>query len=183
MTIPALITAGDTIKWSEPPAGTYTSAGYTRTVSLRHATDGDVLNIAGVASAGGGWDFTVTASQSAAWPASVVYWQDYVSAAGERFTLASGQLQVTANVAATTGAYDGRSQAELDLAAVQAAMRAIITGGATQEYSIGNRSLKKMAMADLIALESKLKADVTREKRRARLASGLDSGRAVFVRF
>lgn len=182
MTIPALITAGDTVKWSELPAGNYTSAGYTRTVSLRHASDADVVNAVGVAS-GSGWDFTITATQSNAWPAGVVYWQDYVTAGGERFTLASGQLTVTTNLAAATGAVDGRSQAEQDLDAVRAAMRAIISGGAVAEYSIGNRSLKKLSMPDLIALESKLKADVATEKRRARIAAGLNSGRAVFVRF
>jgi hypothetical protein len=40
-----------------------------------------------------------------------------------------------------------------------------------------------MAMADLIALETKLKADVAREARADRLAKGMNSGRSVFVRF
>jgi hypothetical protein len=51
------------------------------------------------------------------------------------------------------------------------------------EYTIGNRSLKSMPMTDLIALENKLKADVAKEARAERIAKGLNSGRAVYVRF
>ena len=183
MNVPALIFAGDTVKWSEPATSEHNSASWTRTVSLRHRTDADVLNIVGVAAAGGGWDFTITATQSATLGTGTVWFQDYVTAGSERFTLGNGSIEVQANVAVTTGAFDGRSQFEQDLDAVRAEMRARITGGSVQEYSIGNRSLKKMPMSDLIAMESKLKADVARETRRKRIAQGLDSGRAVYVRF
>lgn len=183
MTVPALIYAGDTIKWNEPATPDYTSASWTRTISIRHRTDADVLNITGAAGAGGSWDFTITATQSATLGTGTVWYQDYVTAGSERFTVGSGSIEVQANVAVTTGAFDGRTQFETDLDAVRAEMRARISGGSVQEYSIGNRSLKKMPMADLIALESKLKADVARELRRKRIAQGLDSGRAVFVRF
>ena len=40
-----------------------------------------------------------------------------------------------------------------------------MAGGATQEYRIGNRSLKRYDLADLIALESRLKAQVARENK------------------
>lgn len=184
MNVPALIYAGDTVKWNEPATADYSSTtGWSAAFALRHATGNDALNISGVADGAGGWDFTITAVQSAALHANGHWWQLTVTKAAERFTLGTGELTVRANIPASGNTFDGRSQAELDLAAVQAAMRAIISGGAVAEYSIGNRSLKKMSMPDLVALESKLKADVTREKRRARLAAGLDSGRAVFVRF
>ena len=184
MKVPAIIYAGDTVKWNEPATADYSSTtGWSSAFALRHATGNDALNISGVADGSGGWNFTITAVQSAALHANGHWWQLTVTKAAERFTLGTGELSVLANIPASGNTYDGRSQAELDLAAVQAAMRAIISGGAVAEYSIGNRSLKKMSMPDLVALESKLKADVTREKRRARLAAGLDSGRAVFVRF
>lgn len=184
MNVPAIIYAGDTVKWNEPATADYSSTtGWSAAFALRHATGNDALNISGVADGAGGWNFTITAVQSAALHANGHWWQLTVTKAAERFTLGTGELTVLANIPATGNTYDGRSQAEQDLAAVQAAMRAIISGGAVAEYSIGSRSLKKMSMPDLVALESKLKADVTREKRRARLAAGLDSGRAVFVRF
>ena len=183
MNVPALIFAGDTVKWNEPATPDYNSASWTRTVSIRHRTDADALNIVGTAAAGGGWDFTITATQSATLGTGTVWFQDYVTAGSERFTVGTGSMEVQANVAVTTGAFDGRTQFEKDLDAIRAEMRARIEGGSVQEYSIGNRSLKKMPMADLIALETKLKADVSREVRRKRMAQGLDSGRAVYVRF
>lgn len=180
MNIPQQITAGDSASWTDV-ATDASSPTWALTYTLRGPTG---LTLTGV-SEGGGWRTSITAAQSGALIAGTYYWQASISSGADRRTLGNGTVQVLPNLAFTgdASAYDGRSQAEQDLAAVQATMRAVITGGAVQEYSIGARSLKKMAMADLIALESKLKADVTREKRRARLAAGLDSGRAVFVRF
>lgn len=180
MNIPSQITAGDSATWVDAPSGDITSA-WTLTYVLRGSSG---LTLTATA-AGSNWTTSITAVQSAALEPGTYYWQASATSGSQRTTIGSGSIQVLANLAytGTPEAFDGRSQAEQDLAAVQAAMRAVISGGATQEYSIGNRSLKKMPMADLIALESKLKSDVATEKRRARLAAGLPSGRAVFVRF
>lgn len=67
--------------------------------------------------------------------------------------------------------------------AVQAAIRAIVSGGVVQEYKIGTRSLKKYEMADLIALEGKLKAEVKREQAAQLAANGLGNPHNLFVRF
>lgn len=184
MNVPALIYAGDTIRWSEPATAEYSSAaGWTASFALRHATGNDALNITGVADGAGGWDFTITAVQSAGLHANGHWWQLVVTKAAERFTLGTGELTVKANIPAAGNTYDGRTQAQIDLDAVRAAMRARIAGGEVVEYTIGTRSLKKMPMPDLIALESHLKAQVVRETRADRIAKGLDSGRAVYVRF
>jgi hypothetical protein len=182
MNLPLQIRIGDTVKWSEPAVGDYSAPTYTRTVSLRQATGSITIDVVGVAN-GSGWDFTLTAAQSATLAAGDVYAQDYVTLGGERYTLADGTIKALGNLAAAAGAFDGRLQSEKDLAAVQAAIRAKIAGGDVQEYSIGGRSLKKIPVADLIALENKLKADVASEKRAARVAAGLPSGRNLFVRF
>jgi hypothetical protein len=52
-----------------------------------------------------------------------------------------------------------------------------------QEYKIGTRSLKKYEMADLIALEGKLKAEVKREQAAQLAANGLGNPHNLFVRF
>lgn len=183
MSIPALIHAGDTVKWSEPAVPDYPSASWTRTVALRHATDADAVNVVGVANAAGGWDFTIPASQSKALGVGAIYWHDLVTSGGERFTLGTGTIQVKPNIAGTGTTFDGRLQSEIDLEAVKAEIRARVTGGSVQEYSIGNRSLKKMPLPDLIALESKLKVDVVIDRRAQKLAQGAGSGRSVYVRF
>jgi hypothetical protein len=58
-----------------------------------------------------------------------------------------------------------------------------MAGGAVQEYRIGTRSLKRYELADLLALESKLKADVARENKAAMIANGLGNPHNLFVRF
>lgn len=184
MNVPALIYSGDTVKWNEPATADYSStASWVATFSLKHADGNDALTVTGVADGAGGWNFTLTAVQTATLHASIHWWQLVVTKAGERYTLGTGDLAVQGDIPASGNHYDGRSQSQIDLDAVRAAMRARIAGGEVQEYSIGNRSLKKMPMADLIALETKLKADVARENRADRLAKGLNSGRSVFVRF
>ena len=184
MTIPALIYAGDTVKWNQPATESQSStASWVATFVLRHQTGNDALNLTGVADGSGGWDFTITATQSAALHPETHWYQLVVTKATERYTLATGSTIVATNMPASGNTYDGRTQAQQDLDALRAEMRARISGGSVQEYSIGNRSLKKMPMPDLIALESKLKADVVLENRRKRIAEGLDSGRSTYIRF
>lgn len=186
MNIPIKFTAGDSISWVDEPGldslgNEITSAAWTLTYILRGST---ALTLTAVAN-GSGWKTTISKTQSATLAPGVHHWQAVATKNDERVTLGSGSVTVLTDLAytGTATAFDGRTQAEADLDAVRAAMRAIVSGGAVAEYSIGNRSLKKLAMADLIALETKLKADVASEKRRQRLAQGLDSGRAVYVRF
>lgn len=184
MGVPASIYAGDTVKFNIPATTDYSSTtSWVGTFTLKHDTGNDAISVTGVADGSGGWDFTLTATQTAGFHVETHWWQLYVTKAAERYTLSQGSLQVFANIPTAGNTYNGRSQAQIDLEAVQAEMRARISGGGVQEYTIGNRSLKKVPMADLIALESKLKADVARDLRADRIAKGLNSGRAVYVRF
>lgn len=181
MSIPAQLTAGDSASWVDAPDRDITSAEWTLTYTLRGPTG---LTLTAVAD-GSGWKTSITAAQSAQLVPGSYMWQASASKGLDRITLKNGSITVLADLAftGTAAAYDGRSQAEIDLAAVRAEMRARITGGSVQEYTIGNRSLKKIPMPDLIALESKLKTDVALERRQQRVAAGQDSGRATFVRF
>jgi len=184
MTIPALIYAGDTVKWNQPATDAQSStASWVATFVLRHQTGNDALTLTGVADGAGGWNFTITAAQSAELDPETHWWQLVVTKSAERYTLGTGSVIIADNIPGSGNTYDGRTQAQQDLDALRAEMRARISGGSVQEYSIGNRSLKKMPMADLIALEKNLKMDIVLENRRRRIAEGLDSGRSVYVRF
>jgi hypothetical protein len=103
----------------------------------------------------------------------------------EQTTAGAGQLKIDPSLAftGTPGEFDGRSQARKDLDACQAAIRALVSGGAVAEYTIGNRRLKKMELSDLMALESKLKADVVREEQATMIANGMGDPRKLYVRF
>lgn len=189
MNIPAQIRAGDTLTWRDEAArdnlgNAIDSSSWTLTYYLRTNTASEGATVVGTAYSSG-WTFTISATTSGGFDAGQWYWQALATAGSEKLTLGAGQLEVLAglNYTGTPGAFDGRSQAEKDLDAVQAAMRAIISGGAVAEYSIGSRRLKKMEMADLIQLEAKLKAEVKREQAATMVANGLGSPHNLFVRF
>ena len=117
--------------------------------------------------------------------AGTYYWQAIATkSTTDRVVIGSGTLLVKANLTAiVTNNYDGRSQVKTDLDAIQTAMRAMISGGAVQEYTIGTRSLKKMLMADLIVLESRLKAQYARENAADNQKNGLGNPNSLWIRF
>lgn len=189
MPIPTTIRAGDTVVWDDAATrdnlGNVVDSGtYTLTYYLRTNTASEGATVVAAAN-GTGWRTTISAATSATFDAGVWFFQAVATKTGQTLTLFTGQFTVEASLAYTgqPGAYDGRTQAQKDLDAVQAAMRAMIAGGAVQRYTIGNRELWKMSIADLITLESKLKADVAREKKAELIANGLGNPHSLFVRF
>jgi hypothetical protein len=186
--IPAQIRAGDTVKWRDVAGrdnlGNAIDSSWTLTYYLRTNTNHEGATVVGTAY-GSGWEFTIAQATSAGFETGQWYWQAEARKSGVHHTLGAGQLQVLAGLSYTgqPAAFDGRSQAQKDLEAVQAAIRAIVSGGVVQEYKIGTRSLKKYEMADLIALEGKLKAEVKREQAAQLAANGLGNPHNLFVRF
>lgn len=184
MGIPRELVAGDSATWFD--AATSDNIGrsiappdWTLVTSLRGATELDLTATAD----NGQFKTSISAAQSAALTAGVYYWQARASMGSEKITIGSGQITIKADLSAADPVYDGRSQLRKDLEAVQAAMRAMIAGGAVQAYTIGNRQMQKMSMADLIQLENKLKNDVMNEERAQNIANGLGDPRTLKVRF
>lgn len=189
MRIPSQIRAGDTVKWRDDPStdvfgDAVTSATWTLTYYLRFDKNNHGATAVGTAF-GSGWQFTMSQATTAGFDAGIGYWQAEATKAGEHVTLGAGQLTVlpALSYAGSPGAFDGRSQAQKDLDAVTAAIRALMAGGAVQEYRIGARSLKRYELGDLLALQSQLKAEVIREQKANMIANGLGNPHAVFVRF
>ena len=103
----------------------------------------------------------------------------------QRFTAGSGSLLVKPNLAAISAntVVEGRTPAEVNLANIEAEIAARITGGATLEYTIGNRSLKREPMAMLMTLRSQYRLIVYREKQAQAGANGGKLSNWVGVRF
>jgi len=187
--IPATIRAGDTIKWRDVASADnlgnpITSATWTLTYYLRYDHNNEGATVVGTAY-GTGWEFTVSAGTSAGFDDGEWYWQALATHGAEKVTLGAGQLEVlpALSYAGSPGAFDGRSQAEIDLDAVKSAIRTLISGGAVQQYSIAGRSLSRYSLGDLMALESSLKAEVKREQKAQLIANGLGNPHNLFVRF
>lgn len=184
MNFPSEFFAGDTLTWRDKATrdslgNPIQSSEWTLTYALRGA-----INLTLTASADStGWITTATSTQTATLTAGTYYWQAYVTKSAQRITLGSGQCTVKPNLSTQAIGYDGRSQNQIDLDAVTAEISARVSGGSAVEYTIGNRSLKKEPMANLIQMQNRLKYLVMKEQRAANIANGLGDPRAVFVRF
>jgi hypothetical protein len=194
--IPAQIRAGDTVTWRDEATrdtlgNPIDGSNHGLTYYLRTNHNHQGATVAGVTvpgtPSGTGWTFTIAKTTTDGFVADVWYWQAVATATvgGAVTTIGAGQMTVLPGLDYTgqPSAFDGRTQAQKDLDAVQAAVRAMISGGAVAEYSIGSRRLKKMELADLLSLESSLKAEVKREQKAALIANGLGNPHNLFVRF
>ena len=184
--IPNEITAGDSVSWYDEAfqdniGQDIDPASWT----LKYAIRGPSTINKTATVVDGKWKTTLATTDTSSIVAkTIVYWQAYAEKASERVTLGSGQLVINPNIYAGSGSsFDGRSQAQKDLDAVQAAIRALISGGAVAEYTIGNRSVTKMALTDLYAMEKKLKYEVAQENRAETIRKGLGDPRNLYVRF
>jgi len=190
--IPKQIYAGQTIKWRDDaftgPLNESITSGtdnWALTYYLRHDKNQEGHQVAGT-SFGSGWEFTISATDSSGFDAG--NWYVYAEAAkgSEKFPLGNARLEVFASYTyasdANPAAFDGRTQAEKDLDAVTTAIRAIIADKAA-EYSIGNRTFKRVDLAELRMRESQLKAIVVRERKAAMIANGLGDPHSLYVRF
>lgn len=191
MRIPPRITAGDQVSWtdyatSDSKGDPVSSIDYALTYSIRGPINTAAIDVAGVPN-GTGWDVSLTTAQTAALNVggnnAMWYWQAAATKTGVRHTLGSGQLVVLPNFSLITSTYDGRSQAEQDLDAIETTIRARSTGSAVQEYTIGNRSTKYMNMADLLSWRTRLQMVVARERRKQAIKNGLGAPDRVGVRF
>jgi hypothetical protein len=159
------------------------SSDYTLTYYLRTNTATEGATVVGSAY-GTGWEFTIASGTSIGLNAGQWYWQAVATKTGSTVTLGAGQLAVLAalNYTGTPGAVDGRSQAQIDLNAVQTAIRTIVSGRSKQ-YSIGSRSFTSLDLSELMERESRLKSDVKREQMADLIANGLGNPHNLFVRF
>jgi hypothetical protein len=175
---------GDRVKWTE--AGVPGSATAV-TVWLRPINAGASVEV-NATPLGDGWRVelseAVTAGMSSGeWILQVVALVD-----NGRQTIRSGGLTVRQSLAGNgaSGGFDYRSQAQIDLEAVEGAIRALVSGA--QEYQIGSlgnggRKVVKADLAELIKWRDRLAAQVAQEKRAQALANGTATSRKIRVAF
>jgi hypothetical protein len=119
-----------------------------------------------------GYRVEVGPTTSATWAPGMYSWASWVEKTGSRVTLEQGQeVTIAPDPGAMAQGVDVRSSAEQALAAVTALLLGKATSG-QESYTINGRSLKSYPMADLLALQTQLQTDVTRERRAAAIAAG-----------
>ena len=192
MSIPPSITSGVDAVWTDAETtdvfgDSVTSSSHSLVYYFRLNTAGESVVVTGTAY-NSGWKITIPAATTEEMdPSTDWYFQAVLTKTSDstKQEYSRGQIEVKPSLvfSGTAAAFDGRTQAKIDLDAVTAAIRALISGGAVQEYKIGNRNLKRYELPDLLQLEGKLKAEVMREKQADLIANGLGNPRNMFVRF
>tara|TARA_R100001510_G_C7636092_1_gene194233 strand:- start:864 stop:1433 length:570 start_codon:yes stop_codon:yes gene_type:complete len=187
--IPKKIYAGTTIKWRDDAAVgplnesiTSGTGNWSLTYYLRTNTNHEGHTVVGT-SYGTGWEFAISATDSAGFDSGNWFFYAEASKGSEKFTLGNGQLEVFASLAYTgqPGAFDGRTAAEKERDDIEAALAKFKDGA--QEYSVGNRTFKRVAMADLQMRLNRLNAIIVRERKAAMIANGLGDPHSLYVRF
>lgn len=178
----AVLVAGDTLNFTTYVADYLPADGWTLKFRLVPRSSGTPIDITTAQDAD---DSTlhraqVPAATTAGWGATDYSWTSWVEQGTEKYTVSSGQIKVSPDprVVATL---DSRSTARVALDNV----RAVISGTASanvQSYTINGRQLQRYSITELLALESKLSADVQREENCAAMASGQPSRRKTYVR-
>ena len=188
--LPSIIVAGTTIEWVDEA----TTAGINETISspdwtleyyLRTNTASEGHTVTGTQYANStGWQFTISSTDSANFDAGNWFWAARAFKSGKVFEIGTGELEVRQSLqySGTPSAIDNRTQTEKDLDAVTACIRALIEDKA-QEYSIGNRTFKRINIAELRAREAELKSRVASEKRYSYISQGLGDPKNLYVRF
>ena len=188
--LPSIIVAGTTIEWVDEA----TTAGINETISspdwtleyyLRTNTASEGHTVTGTQYANStGWQFTISSTDSANFDAGNWFWAARAFKSGKVFEIGTGELEVRQSLqySGTPAAIDNRTQTEKDLDAVTACIRALIEDKA-QEYSIGNRTFKRINIAELRAREAELKSRVASEKRYSYISQGLGDPKNLYVRF
>lgn len=121
---------------------------------------------------------TVTPATSGAWEAGTYQWFAYFGDGTNRYTVDGGTTTLGGNPATLEAGYDGRTHTRIVFEAIEAVLERRATLD-QQAYAINNRSLSRTPIPDLLALRDRYKAELEREES----ATGLGSGRRVYVRF
>lgn len=178
------IFVGDTLNFSTAVAGYSAADGWMlRFVLVPRAVSGSAISIDTAADDDdpAAHRAQVTSATTATWTAGTYSWYSWVELGAQKHGVDSGSIELMANPRTASGPLDLRSPARQALDAVQALLLGKATSG-TASYRIGERELRSYTMAELLQLESKLKADVAREDQAARLDKGLPSRRQIHVR-
>jgi hypothetical protein len=139
---PDSFVAGDTVKWCRSFADYPASAGWTLAYVFVNA--GSKKDVASVAE-GDSHLVTITAEDSADWPAGDYDFQGTATKGDERYTVTVGRTTVKPNLAAVVDGFDARTSARKVLEAIDAkiAGRASSDQLDVVEYHIGMRGLRR----------------------------------------
>lgn len=179
-TPPLTLVAGDTLKFLQEFSDYQPSDGW----ALTWSAVSNVGNSVAVTATTSGTQFLVTvpAANTANMGAGAWAWTETVALSGERYTVASGTLDVTENIPGTTGTSDQRSHCRLMLDLIEAALEGRVVDG-IESHSIGGVPINLIPFERLVVMRDRYKSEVMREQQSEALRLGLGGSRNIKVRF
>lgn len=180
--IPALFTAGDTLKFTKELADYLPADSWTLTYTLVNSAA--QITFSGSDNGDGTHLINVATTTTDDWAAGDYRWQATVSDGSDRYTVERGTITIRTNFAAEAAGFDGRGTWQAILDNLQSAYAALASGTVTSAtVSFGDKQVVYRSLDELIKAINHAKIQAAQEKRADRLAEGLQSGAKVLTRF
>lgn len=174
---PKQLRIGLTWQWTREDLTDYPASTWTLKYWFKK-TGSSGANFSITASADGSYfDISVAAATTQGYTAGDYTWVAVVTSGSEAHEVDKGTCEILARYDAAAN-LDDRTHA----AKVVDAIEAVIEGRASQDqmaYTIGNRSLSRMPIADLIMFRDKYRAEVYAEQQAEAVRNGKSAGRVV----
>ena len=175
--IPKIITAGDTLSFTESVSDYLPEDGWSLSYVLASATVR--VTISSTDNGDSTYLVSETAANTAAYAPDKYRWQSYVTKGVERFSVSSGTVTIKPNFA--VGTIDHRVHVKKTLDAIES----LIEGKAGKDvdsYSIHGRSLSKMNITELLEWRDKYKRELKELEKSADLEEGIATSSKVYTR-
>jgi hypothetical protein len=178
--LPSLV-VGDTLEFLTTIADYPPSGGWTFKIRLVPISGSATPVLLTATTSGTDYLIQIAPATTAGWTAGEYSWSSWVEKTGARYTVESGLTEILADPSLVL-TNDTRSHARKVLTAIEA----VLEGRASldqQEYTIGNRSLKRTPIEDLLVLRDKYRMEVGNEAAQDQIASGGSNPRLIRLNF
>lgn len=180
---PEEVVVGDYIQWTRNDLATdYPPADYTATYVARITGGGNTeIQLTGT-TYNNGYLFTVDSATSADFVAGYYHWQLEIVRNSDSNRLVVDRGAFDAIVDLDVGGTDPRTHAEIMLDKIESILENRADSDVS-DYSIGNRSLTKIPIKELLMWRDRYRAEYLQEKRKLRAQQGKTTGQNVLIRF
>lgn len=177
LNLPAVIRAGDTLKFTDSIAGYSAADGWT----LRYVLVNGSQKIALASNADGSdHKFNVALAASKEWQAGQYRWQAYVDGVGgEKHTAGTGEVRILPDF--SQGPTDQRHHVEKVLAAIEATLEGKASND-SESAEINGLSVKRYSPEQLLVWRDKYRAELSSLKRAEKINNGFNGGGKIVVR-
>lgn len=171
MNEPIRFTQGDTQKWNESFCGYPASDGWELNYLIRGPVALDLEFETDIVANGDGFDITLSAEDSATLTEGTYLFQGKVSKAGEVHTVTQRHVTIDPDLTEVDDATDVRSDAQIMLDNVNAAITKILAKP-NVEVEIAGRRYRKEQLKDLYEMRQRLRSEVKKEQDDELIANG-----------